>query len=74
MVSGIQILRKNKNWVYIIKPLSIGIVINIAFGLLLKIILWEFDRNLIIGMIIGISFCYVIYKLTKYQIEINDWE
>ena len=72
--SGILMLTESKIWLNIMKPLAIGIIVNIAFALILIIIQSEFDSHLIIGILVGISFSYGIYKLAKYLIDINDSE
>ena len=70
--SGIQIFRKNKNWLNVLKILIIGIIINIVFALFIKIWTYEFDLDLLGRIALGITFSFGIYKLTEYLTRINS--
>lgn len=72
--SGIQLLRKNKSWLNVLKILTIGIIANIIFALSLRILSREFDLELITRIIIGISIGFGIYILTEYLTRINKSE
>ena len=67
-------LTESRSWLNIIKLLAIGIIVNIVYALTSTIIISEFDTNLIITIIVGITLSYGIYKLTKYLTGINDSE
>ncbi len=72
--SGIQLLRKNKKWLNILRILTIGILVNILFDLSLRTLTRSFDLDLIGRIIIGTIFGFGIYKLTEYLIRMNNSE
>ena len=72
--SGIQLLRKSRGWLNVLKTLTIGIIVNIVFALFMRVLAYEFDLDLLGRIALGITFSFGIYKLTEYLTRINQSE
>jgi hypothetical protein len=72
--SGILIFINNKNWLNLIKMLTIGIITNLVFALSLRITGYIFNWNLLAELSIHIIIGFGIYKLTEYLNRVNQSE
>ncbi len=74
LFSGILIFVNNKNWLTLMKILTLGIITNLAFALSLRITDYIFNWELLAELSIRILIGFGIYKLTEYLTRINQSE
>jgi hypothetical protein len=72
--SGLLIFINNKNWLNLIKILTIGIITKLVLALSLRITGYIFNWNLLAELSIHIIIGFGIYKLTEYLTRINQSE
>jgi len=72
--SGILIFINNRNWLTLMKTLTIGIIANLVFAFSLRVTDYIFNWELLAELSIRIIIGYGIYKMTIYLTRINKSE